>query len=59
MITAKAGDTRNETLIPVGKARVWQDGSQVASKTTTFRMAAPDAGVSALINQPGAAGSVR
>lgn len=58
-ITAKTGDTQNDTLIPVGKARVWEDGDQVANKTTTFRMAAPDAGVSALINRPGAAGSVR
>jgi hypothetical protein len=58
-ITAKNGDTRNETLIPVGKARVWEDGNQVANKTTMFRMAAPDAGVPALINQSGAAGSVR
>ena len=56
--TAKTGDASNSILIPVGKARIWEDGDKLASKTTTFRMAAPDATEPAASNQPGAAGSV-
>ena len=57
--TAKTGDDDNSTLIPVGKARIWEDGDKLASKTTTFRVAAPGAGQPALSNQPGASGSTR
>ena len=57
--TAKTGDTSNSILIPVGKARVWEDGNRLASKTTVFRLAAPDAVESIVDSRPGAASSVR
>jgi hypothetical protein len=41
-LTKKDGDPKNQILIPINQARVWEDGNQLASKTTAFRLAAPD-----------------
>lgn len=41
ILTQKTGDTSNTVLIPLNQARVWEDGSQLASKITTFRLATP------------------
>lgn len=55
--TAKTGDTSNSVLIPVGKSRIWEDGDKLASKTSSFRMAALDAVEPVGNNPSGAAGS--
>ncbi|MBC3786261.1 hypothetical protein [Spirosoma utsteinense] len=55
--TAKTGDASNSVLIPVGKARIWEDGDKLASETSSFRMAALDAVEPAVGNRAGAAGS--
>ena len=57
--TAKTGDADNSVLIPVGKARVWEDGDQLANKISTFRVAASDGGDSAIGRLPGATGSAQ
>lgn len=57
--TDKTGDAGNSVLIPVGKSRIWEDGDKLASKTTSFRMAASDEGEAIITNRLGAAGSTR
>jgi hypothetical protein len=55
--TEKTGDASNSILIPVGKSRIWEDGNQLASKTNSFRMAAPDADERSANAPAGTAGS--
>lgn len=57
--TEKTGDASNSVLIPVGKSRIWEDGNKLANKTSSFRMAAPEADDVALSKSTVTAGSVR
>lgn len=41
-LTKKDGDAKNSVLIPINQARVWEDGNQLAQKTSNFRLAAPE-----------------
>jgi hypothetical protein len=42
LFTEKTGDADNSSLIPINKSRVWVDGDALASKVSTFRLAADD-----------------
>jgi hypothetical protein len=42
LLTEKTGDANNVKLIPINKSRVWIDGNALASKVSSYRLAADE-----------------